>query len=350
MEDIVTSKYAVKYCMGSGGFAQVYAAIHKKTNCFVAIKMIPKEIKDDENHKTRIQREMEISASIQHPFIIDLYEIIESEKYIYIVMEIIRNGCLTNMLCEKGKLCESTAKHIFAQLATVLRFLHKEKNIAHRDIKLENILLDDHNNIRIIDFGLSKFIQKDHLTETLCGSPQYASPEILMGQKYGFEADIWASGILLYTLVFGIFPFASENITKLAREIIYKPPQFEGKISNELIDLITKLLVKNPKERINIEEVCQHPWIRDEILLTEARLKNIYYDESGIEEDLVRYGISSSNVKADLEMNIINDNTVSYKLIKNDHKFFGRVPLLKKNGKPERKESCPACSLLPSLI
>ncbi|XP_069793257.1 NUAK family SNF1-like kinase 1 isoform X2 [Narcine bancroftii] len=199
-------------------------------------------------------------SSLNHPNIINIYEVFENNDKIIIVMDYCSNGELYDFVNEHHKLSECEARKAFRQIVSAIRYCHK-KGIVHRDLKLENILLDENFNVKLADFGLSNLYHKDRLLETYCGSPLYASPEIVNGFPYhGPEVDCWALGVLLYTLVYGTMPFDSQNYKTLTQQISLgeykKPSQNSG--AHSLIDW---MLSVNPGKRATIEDIASHCWV-----------------------------------------------------------------------------------------
>ena len=201
---------------------------------------------------------------IDHPFVTKLFDIIETNSDYYLVMEYVENGTLLDLLRNKEYLSEHLAKRYFAQIVAVLDYLHNERHICHRDLKAENIMLDNNNNIRLIDFGLSNFFTvQSPLLQTACGSPAYASPEMLKKNKYTKAADIWSAGVLLYTMVTGKLPFYDRDMQQMLRKILFSQPVFPDNISFQCQQLIRQMLMKSPQDRIKMADIKEHPWFED---------------------------------------------------------------------------------------
>jgi len=204
--------------LGQGTYGKVQLGINKETGQRVAIKTIKKSKIETEADLIRIRREIQIMSSVQHPNIIHIYEVFENKEKMVLVMEIAAGGELYDYISDRKTLGEPDARRIFRQIATAIYYCHKH-NICHRDLKLENILLDEDGGAKIADFGLSNVFGED-LLKTFCGSPLYASPEIVLGHPYkGPEVDCWSLGVLLYTLVYGAMPFDGSNMRLLVRQI-----------------------------------------------------------------------------------------------------------------------------------
>ncbi|XP_067235598.1 NUAK family SNF1-like kinase 1 isoform X2 [Chanodichthys erythropterus] len=207
-----------------------------------------------------IRREIEIMSSLRHPHIISIYEVFENKDKIVIVMEYASKGELYDYISERRRLTERETRHFFRQIVSAVHYCHKN-GVVHRDLKLENVLLDENCNIKIADFGLSNLYHKDKLLQTFCGSPLYASPEIVNGRPYrGPEVDSWALGVLLYTLVYGSMPFDGGDHKNLIRQISngeYREPSQ----SSDARGLIRWMLMVNPERRATVEDIANHWWV-----------------------------------------------------------------------------------------
>lgn len=353
MEKEALANYNVVRTIGKGGFANVFFAIHKPSSMHVAIKMIPKHIETEEDyeHLMRIQREINFLKRARHPFISDLFEVIETPNNYYLVMEYVRNGTLLNNINEHGTLNETDAAIVFSQLIMVIRYLHEECNIAHRDIKAENILFDASRNLRVIDFGLSNTPDQNNTLKTQCGSPAYAPPEMILGHPYTYSSDIWSCGVVLFAIVVGYLPFEDANMTRLAQKIIFKEVEIPSNISPLLTDLLKKLLTKNPAERISLYDVIHHPWLHEHYLYVEEKLAKFEYDELYFTRSLAQIGFDYEQIKKDLAANVSNDATTAFSIIRRDYfvSHFHNL-LIKEAPIPERKDSYHMKSLIRPLI
>lgn len=253
-------RYELLETLGRGTYGKVKKAIERHSGREVAIKSIRKEKIKDEQDMVHIRREIEIMSSLRHPHIISIYEVFENKDKIVIVMEYASKGELYDYISERRRLTERETRHFFRQIVSAVHYCHKN-GIVHRDLKLENVLLDENCNIKIADFGLSNLYHKDKLLQTFCGSPLYASPEIVNGRPYrGPEVDSWALGVLLYTLVYGSMPFDGGDHKNLIRQISngeYREPSQ----SSDARGLIRWMLMVNPERRATVEDIANHWWV-----------------------------------------------------------------------------------------
>jgi len=249
--------------LGQGYFAVVKVGINKKTKERVAVKMVNKSLVEKEE---TLANEIDILGSIEHPNVVSMHAIFDTEDILFIVMELMEGGELYEEIVKRKTFTEQDASEIVRQLTEALAYLH-EKGIVHRDLKLENLLLKKKNTleIKLADFGLSKLYSGQAL-QTACGTPFYVAPDVLLGTGYGPAVDMWSVGVLLYVLLSGRLPFAADSDAELFRLIIagnlvWKSPQFDT-VTAEAKDLITKLINVVPEERWTAKQVLDHPWIK----------------------------------------------------------------------------------------
>jgi hypothetical protein len=248
--------------LGQGGFAIVHRARHSTFPISVAVKTIPKIHFADPLLRTHLMREFAVLKQIDHPFIGLLFEVCEDSDHYYLIQELADGGSLLEAVQKRGRIPEALARRYFSQLILAIHYLHLEKMIVHRDIKCENILLDRNNNIRLIDFGLSRiFTDFSEEFATECGSPAYVSPERVCRKSYTRAADIWSLGVVLYTMVTGGLPFWDADPGKLMDAIAKGTVEYPLYLSELLIDLLKKVLCVNPDERANLVQIKEHPWM-----------------------------------------------------------------------------------------
>jgi serine/threonine protein kinase len=255
--------YIIKETIGNGTFSIVKLGINKYTNEKVAIKLLEKKKITEKKDLERIFREMSIVKNLNHPNIIKTYEIFDNEKYYYMIMDYCKGGELFDYIVKKRRLNEEETSFFFYQIINGLEYLHS-KNIVHRDLKPENLLLTEKNKLKIIDFGLSNYFNlnkdnKKNLLKTPCGSPCYAAPEMVSGNKYnGFKTDIWAIGIVLYAMIVGYLPFEDSDNDILFQKILDCNIEFPEFLSELSIDIIKKILNVNCDERYSISDIKKH--------------------------------------------------------------------------------------------
>ena len=305
-EEIKCTKIIGNYILfeqiGMGTFSKVTRATHLLTEQTVAVKILQKDRIEDEVDVERIIREIEILKNIHHPNIVQMYETYSTIHNIYLMMELVKGGDLFDYICSHTFLSEKKACNFFRQIISVIEYL-SSIGISHRDIKPENILLDtEQKNIKIIDFGLSNYCKKNELLKSSCGSPCYASPEMLSGDPYyGITTDIWSSGIVLYSMLVGSLPFDDQELHKLYEQIKVGKFYLPSTLSMEAIDLLKKILVVDAKKRITLDEIKCHPWFKME--------NNVLY--KGINSNLENFPCDIKVVKFVIKNYFNEDKDVS---------------------------------------
>lgn len=259
--------YDIERTIGKGNFAVVKLARHRITKTEVAIKIIDKSQLDSSNLQ-KVYREVDIMKRLDHPHIIKLYQVMETKNMIYLVSEYASQGEIFDYIARYGRMTEDQARSKFWQILSAVEYCHN-RNIVHRDLKAENLLLDSNNNIKIADFGFSNFYTSGGQLSTWCGSPPYAAPEVFEGKKYtGPEIDIWSLGVVLYVLVCGALPFDGCSLQALRDRVLsgrFRIPYF---MSSDCESLIRKMLVLEPSKRISIAQMKRHRWMQTEVPAT----------------------------------------------------------------------------------
>uniref|UniRef100_A0A674MBB6 non-specific serine/threonine protein kinase n=1 Tax=Takifugu rubripes TaxID=31033 RepID=A0A674MBB6_TAKRU len=252
--------YDIERTLGKGNFAVVKLARHRITKSEVAIKIIDKTQLDAVNLE-KIYREVQIMKMLDHPHIIKLYQVMETKNMLYLVTEYAKNGEIFDYLAKHGRLSELEARRKFWQILSAVEYCHN-RNIVHRDLKAENLLLDGHMNIKIADFGFGNFFQPGKPLATWCGSPPYAAPEVFEGQQYeGPQLDIWSMGVVLYVLVCGALPFDGPTLPVLRQRVLegrFRIPYF---MTEDCEHLIRRMLVLDPSKRLSVAQIKQHKWM-----------------------------------------------------------------------------------------
>ena len=243
----------------------VRVGLHKILNQKIAVKIYEKFKLLEPNRRKSVKREIKIMEKIDHDCLAKLYEAFESHKQVFLIMEYVNGGSLHGYL--KGKpnrqMAEIEAKFLWQQVAFGIHYLH-QRNVTHRDIKLENILLDEtRTRVKLIDFGFSTCIPHEKKVKIFCGTPSYMAPEIVSKIEYaGPPADIWALGVLLYALLCGRFPFKGQNDKELYSNICKQDLPIPDHISRSARQLLLKIFQKNPDKRPNVKDILRDPWLQ----------------------------------------------------------------------------------------
>lgn len=255
--------YEVYEILGKGGFASVYRARCLGSGTFVAIKMIDKKLMQSSGMANRVRQEVSIHSQLKHPSILELYTFFEDASHVYLVLELAENGELQRYLRETKKTFnEYEAASVLKQVVDGLLYLHSH-HILHRDMSLANLLLTKQMTVKISDFGLAtQLTRPDEKHMTLCGTPNYISPEVASRASHGLPADVWGLGCMLYTFLVGKPPFDTEGVKSTLTKVVMSNYTIPPYISSEARDLIDQLLKKNPAERIKLDQVLQHPFMR----------------------------------------------------------------------------------------
>ncbi|ALC44164.1 SAK [Drosophila busckii] len=281
-------EYEVQHLLGKGGFACVYKAKCLRTHQEVAIKMIDKKLIQGSGLTNRVRQEVDIHSRLKHPSVLQLYTFFQDASYVYLVLELADNGELQRYMNQQMKrpFTEDETSSILRQVVAGLLYLHSH-NIMHRDISLSNLLLSKDMHIKIADFGLATQLKRpDERHMTMCGTPNYISPEVVSHLSHGLPADLWSVGCMVYTLLVGRPPFDTDAVQSTLNKVVHSDYTMPSHLSYEARDLIDKLLRKNPSERISLEQVLRHPF------MTQAAGIAISYSTSGASE---AYSIASGD-------------------------------------------------------
>ncbi|KAM7261149.1 hypothetical protein ACFE04_026624 [Oxalis oulophora] len=317
-KDALLPNYKLGKTIGLGSSGKVKIAEHVLTGRKVAIKILDR-VKMNRQMEDRVQNEIKCMRILTHPNIVRLYEVIETQASIFVVMEYVKNGELFDYVLEKGRLPEDEARRCFQQIIVGLEYCHKNM-VVHRDLKPENLLLDSKKNVKIADFGFSNIIPEGHLMQTSCGSPNYAAPEVISGKWYsGPEVDVWSCGIILYVLLSGSLPFDDENFSRLFAKIKSGRYTVPGHVSFYAKDLIQRILVVDPLRRVTIADIRLHPWFQTNLPLYLAlplpnRMQQAKIDEEILTE-VVKMGFNRNEVIESLLSKIQNQGTTAYYLL-----------------------------------
>ncbi|XP_066550972.1 MAP/microtubule affinity-regulating kinase 3a isoform X8 [Amia ocellicauda] len=309
--------YRLLKTIGKGNFAKVKLARHILTGREVAIKIIDKT----QLNPTSLQklfREVRIMKILNHPNIVKLFEVIETEKTLYLVMEYASGGEVFDYLVAHGRMKEKEARAKFRQIVSAVQYCH-QKHIVHRDLKAENLLLDADMNIKIADFGFSNEFTMGNKLDTFCGSPPYAAPELFQGKKYdGPEVDVWSLGVILYTLVSGSLPFDGQNLKELRERVLRGKYRIPFYMSTDCENLLKRFLVLNPAKRGTLEQIMKDRWINAGC--EEDELKPFVEPELDISDQkridiMVGMGYSRDEIHESLARMKYDDITATYLLL-----------------------------------
>ena len=236
-------------------------AIHKLTGKQVAIKSFDKEYMKDSFSRKKVFQEVYILKKIHHKNIMRLLEVFESNNHFLIVTEYCSSGDLLHYVKRKKRLDEAKARYIFLQLVYAISHCHC-RSVLHRDVKLDNVLLDTEKGVKLCDFGVSKIVKKKQFVKEQCGTPAYIAPEIIANEGYsGFASDIWSLGVVLYAMIQGTVPYKARNMKDLLSLIKKEKFTYPNQISNAAKDLINRMLVIEPTKRLTIPEILNHNWV-----------------------------------------------------------------------------------------
>jgi len=323
----VMDMYMVGKVVGVGSYGKVRAAWHRLTGAKVAIKTYDKSKLKDPAHWKRVNSEIKIMEQVSHPRIARMYEAVETPKRMHLIMECLDGGNLCSYVKQKKRLSEEESRSVFFQVLQAIDHLHG-LGVAHRDIKLENVLFVDTKDIKLIDFGFSTVCQPGKKLKVFCGTPSYMAPEIVRRTEYeGKPVDIWSLGIFLYALLCGCFPFRAKSYPDLYRRIARGTFQIPDELSPNVKDLLTRLLDEDADKRITSHAALKHPWLQATMLaapdMNRMRLEtNILIsdkatddlDEETIQE-MTRFGIPREDLIRLVMGKIHSSITTSYYLL-----------------------------------
>ncbi|XP_022828577.1 MAP/microtubule affinity-regulating kinase 3-like isoform X4 [Spodoptera litura] len=310
-------KYKLLKTIGKGNFAKVKLAKHVPTGKEVAIKIIDKT-QLNPGSLQKLFREVRIMKMLDHPNIVKLFQVIETEKTLYLVMEYASGGEVFDYLVLHGRMKEKEARAKFRQIVSAVQYCH-QKRIIHRDLKAENLLLDGEMNIKIADFGFSNEFTPGAKLDTFCGSPPYAAPELFQGKKYdGPEVDVWSLGVILYTLVSGSLPFDGSTLRELRERVLRGKYRIPFYMSTDCENLLKKFLVLNPAKRASLESIMRDKWMNtgydDDELRPYVEPQQDFKDHNRIEA-LVCVGYNRQEIEYSLAEAKYDDVFATYLLL-----------------------------------
>uniref|UniRef100_A0A3B4VJA0 non-specific serine/threonine protein kinase n=1 Tax=Seriola dumerili TaxID=41447 RepID=A0A3B4VJA0_SERDU len=301
--------YRLLKTIGKGNFAKVKLARHVLTGKEVALCVAC---------ISQLFREVRIMKMLNHPNIVKLFEVIETEKTLYLVMEYASGGEVFDYLVAHGRMKEKEARAKFRQIVSAVQYCH-QKCIVHRDLKAENLLLDADMNIKIADFGFSNEFTLGNKLDTFCGSPPYAAPELFQGKKYdGPEVDVWSLGVILYTLVSGSLPFDGQNLKELRERVLRGKYRIPFYMSTDCENLLKKFLILNPSKRGSLEQIMRDRWMN--VGYEEEELKPYIepqpdYKDPRRTDIMLQMGFSQEEIQDSLVNQKYNDVMATYLLL-----------------------------------
>ena len=305
--------------IGSGAFGKVILGLHMITGEKVAIKILDKFIlsQTPEDYEL-VRQELNILKIVKHKYIVQLYEILETPQHIFIIMEYCERQDIMDYILTRNRLSEDESLKYFQQLVNALYYLHSQ-NITHRDIKIDNLLLDRNLDLKLIDFGLSTRYRDDKLLNQPCGTVVYAAPEVLDCKEYhGMLADVWSSGIVLFGMLSGFLPFGDPDDEVNKKLVLQGRIEFPKFFSKQATDLLKHMLDVNPLTRYTLEEIMAHPWFNKKkfnlIPGITIGINRIPIDEK-IVNLCVTYNMDKNKVRNSVLNNKFNTETTLYYLL-----------------------------------
>ncbi|XP_011666727.1 MAP/microtubule affinity-regulating kinase 3 isoform X8 [Strongylocentrotus purpuratus] len=314
-------KYRLIKTIGKGNFAKVKLAKHIPTGKEVAIKIIDKTQLNPSSLQ-KVYREVKIMKLLDHPNIVKLFEVIETDKTLYLAMEYASGGEVFDYLVAHGRMKEKEARAKFRQIVSAVQYCH-QKRVVHRDLKAENLLLDKDLNIKIADFGFSNEFTIGCKLDTFCGSPPYAAPELFQGKKYdGPEVDVWSLGVILYTLVSGSLPFDGQNLKELRERVLRGKYRIPFYMSTDCENLLKRFLMLNPAKRAMLETIMKDKWMNagfeEHELKPHQDNQEDFYDERRI-ETMTGMGFKRKEIEDSLRNHKYDEHYATYLLLGRRH-------------------------------
>ncbi|KAJ8627243.1 hypothetical protein MRB53_020550 [Persea americana] len=262
---VKVGRYELGRTLGEGTFAKVKFARNLETGENVAIKILDKEKVLKHKMIGQIKREISTMKLIKHPNVIQMHEVMASKTKIYIVLEFVTGGELFDKIATQGRLKEDEARKYFQQLINAVDYCHS-RGVFHRDLKLENLLLDARGVLKVSDFGLSALpeqVRENGMLYTTCGTPNYVAPEVINNKGYdGAKADLWSCGVILFVLMAGYLPFEESNLMSLYKKIIKADFTCPAWFSTSAKKLIKRILDPKPLTRITVPEIIENEWFK----------------------------------------------------------------------------------------
>mmetsp|Transcript_41283 Transcript_41283/g.60771 ORF Transcript_41283/g.60771 Transcript_41283/m.60771 type:complete len:360 (-) Transcript_41283:432-1511(-) len=266
LKGCVLEDFEMRVTLGTGSFGRVRLVKHSKSGRMYALKMLSKALVLRTKQLDHILCEKHVLEELSFPFIVNMYTSFQDETYLYMVLEYSIGGEFFTHLRKAGRFPNDTARFYSAGVVLTFEYLHN-RNVIYRDLKPENLLLDSTGHLKICDFGFSKHIEPGSNTWTLCGTPEYLAPEIILNKGHGKAVDWWALGVLIFEMLAGYPPFYSEDRMQLYQTILSGKIEFPRHFKKEARDLISRLLTADLSRRIGnlkggAKEIRAHPWFK----------------------------------------------------------------------------------------
>lgn len=328
-ETLVIDGFEILEEIGSGGFSRVHLAKHIDSGTYAAAKVVNLHAMH-ESEFNGIMREISVFMQTEHPNICSLYHLSVYKQNLYLFMECVPNGTLLNYVNQHHGLNEQEACQLFLQLFSALRYLHSVHFLVHRDLKLENVLIDGNNTIKLTDFGLAG-TDYCNIMKTFVGTPGYTAPEVISGADYDQKCDVWSLGVCLFAMITGTLPFTAQNTNYRLLVDEATSMTFPGTFSPSLIDLFRKLFTVKPANRPSLMQLQSHPWLHGLKYCTyNVTPKPIVFYQVDSIEDIAKFkrrkikpdahilnacaekGINPEQLTHDLDVGMVNANTAMY--------------------------------------
>lgn len=324
---VLRDRYELQSLRGNGSSAEVWEARHRRTGHKVAIKIIS-HANTDKKKIAREIRVMRLLSQGQHPHVIRFIEAMSTHAHTFIVMELAASGQLYDHVVLRGRLPEDQARTIFQQLAAAVLYCHRNM-VAHRDLKMENVLLTPDIAVKLVDFGFSKLYTHAKPMRKKMGSPLYAAPELLFGGRatsyVGPQVDVWSCGVILYGMLCGGLPFDGADVSEVARNVRRGDYRLPSWVPDDARDLIAGMLIVSPHKRMTMADVMAHRWLQPATMPAylampppdATRLAQVAVDETAVEQLAMRHGFDRSSLLESLRQNQEDEGeaAVAYRLV-----------------------------------
>eukprot|EP00043_Microstomoeca_roanoka_P003988 m.46912 g.46912 ORF g.46912 m.46912 type:complete len:891 (+) comp12288_c0_seq1:190-2862(+) len=322
--------YALGQKLGEGSYGAVHIATHLPTGQQVALKFIDKRQIEEEYVIRNLQREVTIMRQLDHPYIIKLFQVLEFDDFMCIVTEKAEKDFLT-VLLDTGIIAEPLAKRYIAELCLAVEHLHQQK-IAHRDLKVENMMLDKIGRVKLIDFGLSnQLADGQEMFTTCCGSLAYSAPELLGKKPYSFSVDVWGIAICMFVMMTARLPFQADSLTQLHANILDKNYTLPDFFSEELKDLLSRCFEFRPSKRPTLQEVMSHPWISEEVASARTKAEKFSEIDENVISRMVNMGFDEDpqRIRDAMILDKWTPTFVTYHLLRQAKEFREDTPKLR---------------------